>query len=412
MNLYRHLRSYVEASVDARVQISVQVYLKLGLVMGLAAGLAACSQFEKLSEKTPRRSFQVSVDWVKNGPEKPNMKFRKINRFQPVFFEHPKAGPIVIQGNAIDGVVAYSRANGQLIWRRSIPNGVEAGAHLQGDRLFFGASDGMFYSISAEDGSIFWSFPTRIENIADPIFHDGIVYFLTGANTFYALDAETGKQVWLYSRQDGQALSVRGGSKPVYQSGTVFAGFSDGTMVALNAKTGALKWEKSLNRNKRFRDLDSALVVEGEFLYAAGFDDALYALRSATGEVAWKHDQGGYGALNVTADRIYYASSDSEVVALDKSTGKKLWGIPIQTGIPTAPILSRGLLIFGESQGALRWHDAGTGKEVARFNTGSGILAQALMDEKTNQLFVITTEANVYAMKAGWKLAPLINYLR
>lgn len=394
----------------------MQQRLKFSLmftVMVTAVGLlSACAQLEKLTEKSPRRKFQVSVDWVKRGPETLNMNFRKVNRFQPVFFEHPKAGPVVIQGNSIDGVVAYSRTNGQEIWRRPIQNGVEAGAIIQGEHLFFGALDGMFYGVNAVDGSVLWSFPTRVENIADPLYQDGLVYFLTGANTLYALSAETGKQAWLYSRQDGQALSIRGGSKPVYQNGTIFAGFSDGSLVALNSKTGALKWEKVLNRNKRFRDLDSALVAENEFLYASGFDDAFYALRAATGEVAWKFDQGGFGAMVVTSDRIFYASSESEMVALNKTTGQKIWGAKLATGLPTAPVLNKGLIAYGESQGSLKWVDSGTGKEVASFNTGSGILAQPRIDEKTDHLFVISTEGNVYSIRAGWKRGHLIPYLR
>jgi outer membrane protein assembly factor BamB len=386
--------------------------LKFLVLLGLAVGQFGCAQLEKLTENTPRRSFQVSVDWVKRGPAMPNMAFRKINRFQPLFFEHPKAGPVVIQGNAIDGVVAYRRDNGQEIWRRAIPHGVEAGAALQGEHLFFGACDGMFYSISAIDGSTLWSFPTRIENIADPIYQDGLVYFLTGANTLYALEAESGKQAWLYSRQDSQALSIRGGSRPVYQNGTLFAGFSDGAVVALNAKTGALRWEKALNRNKRFRDLDSSLVVENEFLYVAGFDDAFYALRSATGEIAWKFDQGGYGAITIAGDRIFYASSESELVALNKATGIKMWGVRLATGLPTAPVLSRGLLVYGESQGSLRWVDAGTGKAVGSYATGSGIMAQPRVDEKAGRVFLISSEGNVYSMNAAWKLGSLIPYLR
>lgn len=382
------------------------------LIPALLIGGVSCSQLEKLTEKSPRRQFDVSVDWVKRGPAVTNLNFRKINRFQPVFFEHPQAGPVVIQGNAIDGVVAYRRDNGQEVWRRPVPNGVEAGAVLQGEHLFFGGLDGMFYAVSAVDGSVLWTFPTRIENIAEPLYHDGLVYFLTGANTLYAVDAESGKQAWLYSRQDSQAISIRGGSKPVFQNGNLYAGFSDGAVVALNAKTGAPKWEKQLNRNKRFRDLDAALVADNEFLYVTGFDDAFYALRSATGEIAWKFEQGGYGAIAVTPDRIYYASSESELVTLNKTTGQKIWGVKLETGLPTAPVLSRGLLVFGASQGGLVWVDAGTGREVRRYHTGSGILAQPRVDENSNRLFVISTEGNVYAIQAAWKNAPLIPYLR
>jgi outer membrane protein assembly factor BamB len=365
-----------------------------------------------MSENPPRRSFQARADWVTQGPAKTNLQFRKVNRFTPILFEHPKYGQVLIQANAIDGLTAMTTSHGNVVWRRPLLNGIEAGGVLSNNKLLVGASDGQFYSISAIDGEIQWSFPTRTETISEPSLEDNLVLFLSGANTLYALDVVTGKQVWLYTRQDTQPISVRGGSKPAVKAGTAYVGFADGAVVALNSKTGTLKWERQLNRNKRFRDVDADPLVDGEFLFVSAFDNAIYCLRSATGDVVWKSEKGAFGAPLMVGDTVYFASTVGEFQALDRSSGKKKWAFPVDDGIATSAKTYKGLLVFGESRGDLHFVDAATGKSVGHFSPGRGIMSTPVVDEKQDRIYFISGEANVYAVKVAWKNAAAISYLK
>lgn len=385
-----------------------------GLLAILVLTLSGCSLLpEWVSAGNQRRSFQVRNVWVRSTAEKQNLGFRKINRFTPVLHTSAKHGDLVIQANALDGLVAYTREGGREVWRLRIQNGIEASAVLKGDYLFVGASDGQFYSVDAGSGEVLWTFPTRIENLSEPTVEDGVVYFLTGANSLYALDASTGKQLWLYTRPDSSSLSIRGGSRPAYRMGTVYVGFSDGALVALVAKNGQVKWERQLNRNKRFRDLDTNPLVDEDVLYVLGFDDAAYALRAATGETVWRFDKGGYGGFLMIGDRLFFATSTDEFVAVDKTTGRQIWSFPTTgQGIATSPGILRGLLVFGESQGHLRFVDAGTGRQVGAFLPGRGIFSPPAIDEKNNRVFFISNEANLYQLEAKWGRPPLIPYLR
>ncbi len=364
------------------------------------------------SKLAERRSFQIRKDWIRQGPEVTNMGFRKINRMSPLLYADAKQGSLLIQANSIDGVVAYQRFSGREVWRLRILNGVESSAALIRDRLFFGGNDGQFYSVEANTGKVIWTFPTRIENLAEPLIEDGVVYFLTGNNSVYALDAVSGKQLWLYTRQDPNPLRVRGGSKPALRNGALILGFSDGYLVALVAKTGQVKWEKQLNRNKKFRDIDTNPLIDGEFVYALGFDDHLYCLRTSTGESVWTSEKGGYGGMLIQGDRLYYASSTSEFMAVNKSTGNKIWSYQLAEGIATSPTMYRGLIVFGESQGGLVFLDSGSGKKVGYFDPGRGILSPPSIDEKNNRVFFISGEANVYALEIGFKYPNAIPYLR
>ena len=381
----------------------------ISILLYLVVALSACTSLEN----TRKRTFQVRNVWTKQTTEKVNVGFRKINRFTTLFYHSNTQGDLIIQANAIDGIVAYSKTWGREVWRLPVINGVESSAIIKDSFLFFGGNDGQFYSADAETGQILWTFPTRAENLSEPLFEDGLVYVLTGANSLYALEAATGKQVWLYTRTETSSLSIRGGSKPAYQAGTVFVGFSDGALVALSAKNGQVKWEKQLNHNKRFRDIDSNPLLDGEVVYILGYDDATYALRSSTGDLVWKFEKGGYGGMLMVGDRLYYATTTDEFVAIDKTTGKQIWSSPITSGgIATSPALLKGVLVFGESQGNLRFLESGTGREIGHFEPGKGIMSPPAIDEKKNMVYFISNEANLYGIEAKWKTPSGISYLR
>jgi len=378
-----------------------------GLLGGLLSG---CSSLDRLlTRNAEKREFQVREVWVHPGSQKDNLAFRKINRMTPLL-----VGSMVIEGNALDGMVAYERESGEEVWRLPIVNGAEAGAALVKDRLFFGASDGNFYSVNAKTGKVIWTFPTRSENIAEPLLDttNGMVYFLSGANVVYALDAESGRQVWLYSRQDNSNFSIRGGSKPALKEGNLYVGFSDGTLVNLNAKTGNLQWELPLNKNKKFRDIDSTPIIDGDQVYISGYDDKLYCISAQKGDLLWKVDGGGYDPITIYGDKIYYSTTQGEVWALQKGNGQKLWSYKLKEGIATQVKIYKGLAVFGESQGDLRFLDANTGKPVASFNPGRGIMSTPFVDDKDNRIYFISGEANVYAMEAKWAYPQWIPYLQ
>lgn len=373
------------------------------LMLSLVGCTTVNSGLEKWSSlNSSKREYEVKTAWIRRTTEKENLGFRKINRMTPVL-----AGSLVIQGNGMDGIVAYDRESGQERWRLPIENGAEPSATLIRDRLFVGASDGNFYSIEASTGTIQWTFGTKSENLAAPILDEGVVYFLAGNNVFYALDAATGQQMWLYSRQDTSQFAIRGGSQAALSNGTLYIGFSDGSLVALNAKTGASVWEVQLNRNKRFRDIDATPVVDGNNIYVAGYDDKLYCVSAVKGEVLWRVDGGSYSGVTIVGDKILYPTTAGEVWALKKSNGDKLWSYKLEDGgIATQIKTYKGAAVFGESQGSLRFLDLTTGAVLGYFYPGRGVLSSPQVDEKYNRVYFISGEANLYAVDAGWIKTP------
>lgn len=376
--------------------------MKLFFIGALIFGLTGCATFDSTlelwsSKNSTKRDYAVKTAWVRQTSVKDNLGFRKINRMTPVL-----AGDLVIQGNGLDGIVAYEKESGRLKWRLPLNNGAEPSAALIKDRLFLGASDGNFYSVSASTGQIQWSFPTKAENLSAPLLDDGVVYFLAGNNVFYALDALTGRQLWLYSRQDTSQFSIRGGSQAALKDGNLFVGFSDGSLVSLNAKSGAVNWETQLNRNKRFRDIDATPVIDGPQIYIAGYDDKLYCVSADKGEILWRVEGGGYSAVTLMGDKLFYPTTHGEVLALKKTNGEKVWSFKVGEGIATQVVAYKGALVFGESQGKLLFLDPASGAVLGGMEPGRGILSTPQVDEKNQRVYFISGEANLFAIDAGW----------
>lgn len=376
--------------------------------------LAACSTktIPKPVEKAPEQSrdkriFQIDKAWVRSTPEVINEKYKKINRMTPIM-----AGNLLIQGNGLDGVVAYDRSSGSEVWRVIVPNGVEGGAAVIKDRLFFGGNDGNFYSVSLKDGKILWTYTAKAENLSAPSLdaENGYVFFLSGNNVLYALEADSGKQLWTYSRQDTNNFSVRGGTKPAIRGNLVYAGFSEGSLIAFNIRSGSPVWELHLNKNKKFKDIDAAPVIDGNLLYVSGYDDRLYCIDAQKGEVLWKIDGGGFYGVTIDGDRIYYPTSQGEVWALKKKDGSKIWSYKLDDGVPTGIQIYKGTVVFGESQGDLVFLDSNTGKKIGEFEPGLGILSTPSVDDR--RVYFISGDANLYAMEANWKNKPAFEYLR
>ncbi len=319
----------------------------------------------------------------------------------------------IIVGNAIDGISAYRLEDHGLVWSLAIPQGIEAPGVIINDRLFVGSNNGKLYSINLINGQIVWNFDTKSEIVAEPLLVEGVIYFLSGSQSVFAVDAASGKQLWTYNRQDTSSLmTIRGGSKPSYAGGVLYFGFSDGSVVALNAKTGTPQWEITLNRNTRFKDIDSSPLIDGDYLYINSYDDQIYCLSRNKGEIIWKAPYGGASTPLVIGDRLFTTSSKGELLSLSKKEGTVFWKKKTSHGVFIDPTSYKGLVVSAESQGRLALFDSLSGEEKANFEPGRGVFSKPTVLPSKNQIYFISGEGNIYGLKVKKKKNVSLYYLK
>ena len=143
-----------------------------------------------------------------------------------------------------------------------------------------------------------WIFQTEVVDSLEttPIVVNGVMYVTTSYNHVYALDAETGEQIWHYKQKLGPITVYCCGpnNRGVAVSGDkVFMGTLDAKLVALDAKTGRLIWETELaDPELGYSETMAPTVVGNKILIGTnggeyGIRGFVKALDTETGEVLW-----------------------------------------------------------------------------------------------------------------------------
>lgn len=372
---------------------------KIAALTALALLTASCST---LGRDHAANEFVLENSWSRTTLKHEFFGYRRLNRMQPIVLD-----TIVLEANAIDGLTAFERESGHQLWRIDLENGVEGGAAVSGDKVYFGSSDGQFYCVNLADGKTVWTFPVRAETLAAPTVDGDVVYFQSGADVVFALDAKSGKQLWVYNRQVTTQLSIRSTTKPVVRGDMVYAGFSDGFLVALKRKEGTLIWEHKIGKGNRFHDVDATPVIDGDNMYVASFDGSLVSMKCESGDVNWTIEQGAYVPVTLGtgahSDKLYYSTADGSILIVDKRSGKVLNTFKLEKGIPTQVAFYHGLMLYGESDGDLVVRDPDSGTVLARFDPGHGIIATPAVVEQTGEAYVGSIGANLYAFRMGYR---------
>lgn len=344
----------------------------------------------------PTESFYLNNTQTTHLKLSENLDARLFNSAPPLITEDK-----VVTGNAQDGIRVFTFSGNEL-WKKQIDAGIESGFAYKGNRLYFGANDYKFYSLNLESGIEVWNFKTEGEVLSRPLLYNDRIYFVTANNILYCLHAKDGTLAWRYKRNTRDAFTVRGAATPVIHQNRLFVGFSDGFFTAINLSNGSLIWERNLATNLKFKDVDASAVLDGETIYVSAYDSALYALNSKEGRVLWSIEAGSSYPVTIANNKIYYSTSDSRLLIIEKQTGKVITEKYAKGIFQTAQVKDN-LLFLADSAGPLKVFDSNRDKELAEFYPGHGISSPLTMSTTDKSIYFLSFGANLFQINYGWK---------
>jgi outer membrane protein assembly factor BamB len=355
--------------------------------------VSGCASFQKTSDYTEMRFHR---SWSRQTVKPEYMGHRQPATVAPVL-----AGDYVVEGNAIDTLAAFKRKSGNLVWQMPLRFGVEGVFYEEASKnIYFGSNNGQFYNLNAQTGALNWNFPLNSESTAPPLVQGNFIFHLAMNGTLYAFEKESGRVLWVKSRQPKDPITVRGTTQPVFENGKLYVGYSDGYFISYNAADGAPLWEKKLADNKKFNDMDARPALTDKCILVANFTDSLYCLNKNTGDVLWQLSEGGTAQPIIVEGQNIYYSSETAILIVDLASGKlkKKFDVPKDYGIPTAAIPYKSWLIFGLSEGPLVLMEKDSGRWVDTFFPGRGISAPVTFEPGTNELYLVSNQANIYKL--------------
>lgn len=291
--------------------------------------------------------------------------------------------------------------------------GMPVGASVVKGIAYVGSDNGYTYALNAVTGKMIWAHYGWNMTMSNPLVAGGRVYVSTGSayfnyantmlylngkrptrgpglNSMYALDARTGKQLWVY-HFPGEAMPTA-----AYEDGFLYIGTGDGHVYKLNATTGKPAWVQDI---VSFVSMSSP-VLNGRYLFVGGtHPNFFYALDKKTGKVAWKVTlprlvaTGMGDCTPAYADGLVVQEATVEtgdpakpvanvLLALDAETGEIVWQHRFAKGlVPPAmktatPMIANGTVFEGSPvTGNYYAFDLKTGRELWRVHLGAQIRA-------------------------------------
>lgn len=283
---------------------------------------------------------------------------------------------------SFDGSVsAFDATTGRRDWRAETDAELIAGPGLGEGLVLVASREGEIICLSAEDGQEVWRIGLNGEASSAPIVANDTIVVATIDGLLRGLSAFDGSPRWSIE-QSLPALTLRGGTSPVVVGTSVIAGFDNGRLLAASLADGTVEWEAVLSPPsgrsdlERLADVDGAIAVVGQDIYAAGYQGQLAALASESGQVLWARDVSSYSGIGADWAQLYTVTGDGEVLALTRRNGNEVWrqASLLRRQLST-PVSFDTAVVVGDFEGYVHFLSVADGSPVARARVGKGMIS-------------------------------------
>jgi outer membrane protein assembly factor BamB len=281
----------------------------------------------------------------------------------------------VFAANAKGMLFRLNRNTGKQVWNVESGFPVTGGVGAGEGMVFVGGEKGELAAFDEDSGKLKWQTKVSSDVLSAPRVADGVVVVRTGNQRITGLSAKDGSRLWLYERAT-PTLIVRSNASAVIRNGLVYAGFAAGKLAAINLKNGIVVWESSVSQPRgnteleRISDITSLPVVDDAQVCAVAFQGRLACFDAVQGGALWTRDIASDKGLTMSGRSLYVTDSDSNLIALEKSSGTTLWkNNQLLLRDATAVYPLGDYLLLGDFEGYLHALKGDDGSFAARSRT-------------------------------------------
>ena len=303
-------------------------------------------------------------------------------------------------------VAAYDPESGDEHWKMDLEEDLSAGPSVGEGSVVVATSNSVVILLDASTGSEQWRVNVGGEVLAHPIINEDSVVVQTIDSRLVALARFDGKQRWEIE-QLTPALTMRGDSSPLLVGSSIVAGFDNGRIMAVNIDTGDTEWDSMLalatgrSDLDRLADIDGAIAVVGQDIYAAGYQGRIASIAAESGQVLWSKEISSHVGVAADWNSIYTSRNDGEIIAMNRANGAELWrNDDLLRRDPTLPIPFHTTVVVGDFEGYLHFFSTIDGAAVARLRlSGDAISSDPLV--VANRLYVQSDSGSVAAYEVA-----------
>ena len=283
------------------------------------------------------------------GPTPASLDARWVTAFETPAIAAPGFDATTAYVPLKDKLVAVDLNRGTIRWQLDLATPFTPAT---GDGLVFTVSDQAIEARDAATGETKWQTPLP-GGAAAPLSYDtGWLLASTTAGDLAAFRATDGRLVW--RRQLGSPLA--GAPGPALDR--LFLPLADNRLVALQLSDGATVWELTLDR-----PVTALLALDDQLVFGTAGKQVV-SVDLSRGRERWTWDVGGDIAGIPAADdkRIYFASRDNILRAVDRGSGNLKWKAGLSSRPAGGPLRLADALLMPLVSSQIVGFDPETGK--------------------------------------------------
>jgi outer membrane protein assembly factor BamB len=290
---------------------------------------------------------------------------------------------------------AVGLPEGRPIWTRFLKYNIEYPPSLAYGLAVFGSYRGRLYAVRQSDGREVWSHQpgnqraagkfanqvavsSWIEGSGDDARRVARVFYANLNGVVGALDLFTGDPVW--RRVSGKAPGTGGRTlvfrsfeaSPLVVGNTVYVATryhrtdSEAGLWALDRRNGLPRWFCKLGTTDRSKIGASPTYSRGR-VYTASYDGSVFAVDARSGKLLWRRYIGGefYSSPTVVGPHLYIGNkTDGSLYCLRIRDGSLAWSSVLGSSVYSSPAVAGGAVFVGtsvdfvavsENDGAVLW---------------------------------------------------------
>lgn len=230
--------------------------------------------------------------------------------------------------------------NGKELFKLKNDKAVVSSPVCSGNKVIIAGGDGHCRAWDMTTGELQWDFDS-VKNfvVTRPLVNDGVLFFGSWGNRFYALDTETGQSRWIWHNGHTNRMLSPAQVVPVAAHGRIYLASPDRYMTLLDEKTGEVIWRHNDPENRVRESI--GISEDGNTVYAKTMDGALLAIDASVPErkIRWisSGEDMGYELTPtpvVEKNGVVFAPTDKGLIyAYRASDGAFLWKYRISNGL-------------------------------------------------------------------------------
>ena len=377
--------------------------LRIVLITAASLLLTSCSLFGDKEEALEPKEL-VDIQTTLKIKRLWSTKVGEASEFLLVGLRPASDGNRIFVASFDGNVLALDAETGKERWKTKLGMQLSAGPAANEGLIVVASRDGHIIVLDAVTGVEQWRTYIAAETLARPLIQGDTIVVQTIDSRLRAFSRFDGRQRWALE-QTPPVLTIRGAASPLLVGALVIAGFDNGRLLAVNINTGDIEWESMLamptgrSDLDRLSDINGAIAVVGQDLYAAGYQGRIAALAAESGQVLWSKEISSQVGVAADWNSIYTTRDNGEIIALSRSDGSESWrSDDLLRRDPTLPVPFYTTAVVGDFEGYLHFFSNLDGAAVARVRFGKhAITSNPLV--VANRLYVQSDSGSLAAFE-------------